>query len=364
MLDRLTFQGRIRGALVALMLATIAVLGSRCDRPPSNKLPALGAVLDQTTASGISSGAYMAGQLQLAHSRLVVGVAIIAGGPYGCAESLFADAMPGPGTQLLNLSKAINGCMQDSLLPWGVPNPGALAARAKRHAAGGQIDPIDGVVTDRVYLFSGRNDRTVESSIVAAAAEFYRALGVPVANIQHISNLPAGHAFVTERTGEACERTGAPYVVACNYDQAGALLAHLYGSLAPRASLPRGEFRAFDQREFTRDLSGHGLADEGVVFVPESCRRSARCRIHVAFHGCGQNRGAVGDAFVRQTGYAEWAETNRIVVLFPQTSVLPMNPQGCWDWWGYTGSEFTTKAAPQIVAVKRMLDRLAMVSGG
>jgi len=48
-----------------------------------------------------------------------------------------------------------------------------------------------------------------------------------------------------------------------------------------------------------------------------------------------------------------------LIVLFPQVSSTPANPQACWDWWGYTGRQFLTRDAPQIVAVRRMLQRLA-----
>ena len=64
----------------------------------------------------------------------MVGAGIIAGGPYGCSESLYADVIPGPGTALLNLTKAINGCMLNALQAFGVPNPAQLAA-ARRAAA-------------------------------------------------------------------------------------------------------------------------------------------------------------------------------------------------------------------------------------
>ena len=81
--------------------------------------------------------------------------------------------------------------------------------------------------------------------------------------------------------------------------------------------------------------------------------------MHIAFHGCGQNRTFIGDAFARDSGYARWADANNIIVLFPQTAATPLNPQGCWDWWGYTGREYLTRKAPQILAVRRMLDQLA-----
>jgi poly(3-hydroxybutyrate) depolymerase len=348
---------RTAGRLAAL--AALALAAAGCSEAPQSRLPALAATIGETSVSGISSGAYMAGQFQLAHGRIVVGAAIIAGGPYGCAESVFADAMPGPGTALLNLSKAVNGCMQDGLRFWGIPNPKALAERAARLAAKDRIDPLTAVAGDRIYLFSGREDRIVRPSIVAAAAAFYREIGVPPAQIMEVTEMPAGHAFVTLDKGEACDRSGAPYVVDCDYDQAGALLAHAYGPLAPPATRLEGEFLRFDQREFATDQGLHGLADQGVAYVPADCRARPGCRVHIAFHGCAQNRALVGDAFIADTGFARWADRNRLIVLFPQTAATPMNPQACWDWWGYTGSEFLTRSAPQTVAVRRMLDRLA-----
>ena len=93
--------------------------------------------------------------------------------------------------------------------------------------------------------------------------------------------------------------------------------------------------------------------------MPAACSAQAGCRIHVAFDGCGQNRAAVGDAFVKETGFGRWADTNRLIILFPQTLATALNPQACWDWWGYTGREYLTRKGPQIVAVHRMLERLA-----
>ena len=122
--------------VLALILAAGAVAYSlqRAPQTSSAELPALGAKIGETSVSGISSGAYMAGQFQMAHAKIVKGAAIIAGGPYGCSESVFADAMPGPGTAFLNLSKAMNGCMLNLLGVWGTADPVDLAAKAKRRA--------------------------------------------------------------------------------------------------------------------------------------------------------------------------------------------------------------------------------------
>jgi poly(3-hydroxybutyrate) depolymerase len=327
-------------------------------------LPALGANINETTVSGISSGAYMAGQFQMAHAKRVVGAAIIAGGPYGCSESIFANTIPGTGAAFLNLSKAVNGCMLDLLEAWGAADPTELAKKAEERAAKGEIDPIADVVRDRIYLFSGTSDRTVAPSIVRHAAQFYAKLGVPEANIEYVSNVPAGHAFVTDDEGNACSTSAEPYVVDCDYDQAGALLKQLYGALQPRAAASTGDFIDFDQRPFTDSEQNSALAETGVVYVPKSCRETSGCRVHIAFHGCAQNRETVGDTFIKESGFARWADTNRLIVLFPQVAASPINPQGCWDWWGYTGSQYLTRDAPQIAAVNRMLDSLQAARGG
>jgi len=73
----------------------------------------------------------------------------------------------------------------------------------------------------------------------------------------------------------------------------------------------------------------------------------------------------IGDAFFAHAGYNGWAEANGIIVLYPQTTAkgdIPQvwpNPQACWDWWGYTGSDYARKSGAQIRAVKRMIDRLS-----
>jgi hypothetical protein len=342
----------------AAALLALAALAPACQSE-TTALPSLGAELSATSVSGLSAGAYMAGQFQIAHSSIVRGAGIIAGGPYGCAESAFADVMPGPGAPFLNLSKAMNGCMLDAMQKWGIPNPELLAERARKLADLGRIDATDGLAGTRVYLFSGTNDRIVLPSIVAAAAKLYTALGVPDAQVKLVSDIGAGHAFVTEDKGLACGRTGEPYITDCDYDQAGVLLAHIYGQLKPRTAQPAGEFIVFDQREFVRDLTSHGLDEAGVVYVPRACRTSPGCRVHIVFHGCNQQRAKAGDAFIKDTGFANWADGNRLIVLFPQVTTSTLNPQACWDWWGYTGREYLTRKGPQVVAVRRMLDRLA-----
>jgi hypothetical protein len=36
-----------------------------------------------------------------------------------------------------------------------------------------------------------------------------------------------------------------------------------------------------------------------------------------------------------------------------------MNPNGCWDWWGYSGEDYATKKGAQMQAVKQLIEAVA-----
>jgi len=60
---------------------------------PAATLPVLNLDLKQTSVSGISSGGYMAVQFAVAHSEIVSGIGVFAGGPYRCAADGVAQAL-------------------------------------------------------------------------------------------------------------------------------------------------------------------------------------------------------------------------------------------------------------------------------
>jgi poly(3-hydroxybutyrate) depolymerase len=142
-----------------------------------------------------------------------------------------------------------------------------------------------------------------------------------------------------------------------------------------------GEVLAFDQREVFTEFSTEpykpfnawqnaSMAREGYVFIPEACKEGKPCKLHVAFHGCLQGgetdkrSGHSGNLFSKYAGYNEWAKANDVIVLYPQVRVWnsgPLNPQGCWDWWGqnYTHEGYHTKRGRQIKAVAQMINILA-----
>ena len=65
------------------------------------------------------------------------------------------------------------------------------------------------------------------------------------------------------------------------------------------------------------------------------------------------------DLLPTREGYNRWAETNRLIVLYPRVEASLFNPRGCWDWWGYSGTGYATKDGAQIRAVWGMLERLS-----
>jgi poly(3-hydroxybutyrate) depolymerase len=307
----------------------------------ADPLPALTIDLPRTSVSGLSSGAYMAGQFHVAFSGTLAGAGIVAGGPYGCAEG--------------RLDLALNRCMQTSQ---GVPDAAALAAQAASLAASGAIDSLTHLADDEIYVFTGTADRTVLSSVGTKIPEFYTRVGVPAASIRLDAAVNAGHAFITEDGPVPCATTAEPFVNDCDLDQARLILEQIYGPLSPPAATTHAPV-AFDQAAYLAAPEGKGMAATGRVYIPTGCIPGTSCRLHIAFHGCKQSEALVDDAFVVGAGFNRWAESNNIVVLYPQAHDTPANPNACWDWWGYTGQAYATKSGVQMAAVHRMMLALA-----
>jgi hypothetical protein len=81
-----------------------------------------------------------------------------------------------------------------------------------------------------------------------------------------------------------------------------------------------GQVVAFDQ---SAEYGASGMDDVGYLYVPAVCKGgSTSCKLHVALHGCQQSYGYIGDKFVQNTGYNQWAGRIRpiraYISLFPQ----------------------------------------------
>jgi poly(3-hydroxybutyrate) depolymerase len=319
-------------------------------------LPALRADASQLSVSGLSSGGYMAVQFHVAFSASVIGAGIVAGGPFYCAQN--------------QASIAVNNCMlPDADHP--LPPIAALVAFTRSAAQAGAIDATANLAGARVWLFSGRKDLTVRQPVMDALQRYCLNF-VPAVQVAYVNTFDAGHAFPTVNYGAECAYTGAPFIDRCGIDGAGLLLQQIHGSLASPGAAIDANLREFDQREFFdhADAYSHSMRHAGYVYIPAACRVGG-CRIHVAFHGCVQNAGSVGERFVRHAGYNNWAENNRFIILYPQTIArygpgfrfwrvsYVLNPKGCWDWWGYDSAGYYRKDGPQMQAVMRMVRRLA-----
>lgn len=298
---------------------------------------------DATTVSGLSSGAFMAVQLQVAFSKRIAGAGVVAGGPYGCADG--------------NVYRAVRLCMNAL---WGKADPSDSLDDIQALAAQGRIDAAAHLTNDQVYLFHGQADDTVARATMDALRETYTLLDVPEDQITYVTQVDAGHGFVTERGQLDCDDTDPDFLIDCDFDQAGDIFGQLYADLEP-ATPPRAEgLRTFDQAQFLQGAVG--MDETAFVYVPQNCAAGDLCRLHIALHGCQQGREVIGQDYAVLTGYNRWAEANGIVVLYPQAISIPApwwnwfggNPNGCWDWWGFSGDDYLSRQAPQIAAIARM----------
>ena len=106
----------------------------------------------QVSVSGISSGAFMANQLHMAHSAGIVGAGLIAGGLYGCT----VDSVSEDGVFAL-ASLAVGPCMSVPTLLQPVDFYAQLTADL---AAKGWIDPPSNLARSRVYVLPDRLTRS------------------------------------------------------------------------------------------------------------------------------------------------------------------------------------------------------------
>lgn len=321
-----------------VLALSLLLVQTACSKPTVAPLPKLDIDRTRIAVAGLSSGAYMATQVHLAYSNHLLGAALVAGGPYGCAQGSLETAL-GP---------CISGAPK-------VPDGPALAGLVQERVKKNQLAPLSGLAGDRVLVLHGSNDKTVAEGVSRASANFYGALaGIPdVAgmSVRWDGDRAFGHTLPTEATGSACAASEPPYLGRCGFDAAGTIMRELFADADRKATqAASGELRRFNQESYLPDGKDAYLADSGYVYVPKTCAGGTRCGLLIAFHGCQQNAAKVGEAFVRDAGFNRWADAMDVVVLYPQTrsSYLPLNPKACWDWWGYSGADYDTRSGVQL----------------
>ncbi|XP_053572209.1 uncharacterized protein LOC128662445 [Bombina bombina] len=297
--------------------------------------------INSVSVSGLSSGSYMANQFHLAYSKRIVGAALFAGGPYFCAQG--------------SMTTALNACMK---LPLSI-NVETLKSKAQSYVTSLLLDPLSNLAGSKVFIFSGSRDTVVVPGVVKKLEEFYRAY--MSTGIQTVYDIPAEHGMPTDSYGGACGTTNTDYINNCNYNGAYEALDHIHGGLVKPSSSATltGELILYDQVEYFKWAapSTYGIDTAGYIYVPSACKNGASCSLHIAFHGCLQGREKVGDKFARYAGYNQVADLNNFIILYPQAKSNFSNPNGCWDWWGFSSIAYANKNGYQMTGVERMMLR-------
>jgi hypothetical protein len=304
----------------------------------SDPTPALKIDPGRVTVSGLSAGGQMATQMHIAYSDLFSGVAIIAGGPFGCAEG--------------SLATAFARCVSTT---GGELPPGQFIDEIDAAAERGLVADPQNLADDRVWLFHGSLDTAVAAGLSDTLEGVY-AHFVPPERIRYVKDVAAAHNFPTRGHGPACDASQSPFVADCDYDAAGEMLQQLY----PGLEAPAGQAIAPPIEVPLPGAAAAGLGESAYLYAPEACTDgSTRCALHLVLHGCAQSSVQVGTAFIEQSGYLPWAEANAIVLAFPQVVPSAVNPLGCWDWWGYTGADYLWRQGSQMKVLADWVRTLA-----
>lgn len=233
----------------------------------------------------------------------------------------------------------------------GQPIPLQLADLTIADENLGFIDRTFNLLDDKVYIFSGKYDSVIEQDVVKALEQYYSFFVTPK-NIVADYNVLAEHCMPTLNYGEECATLSLPYLGDCNFDGAGKALSTLYGSLKSRTSMVSANLMSFKQASYIPAGVPSSLGDNGWIYVPTACQKSGTtCSLHISLHGCEQVESVIGNQYAMYAGYNEWAESNNIIVLYPYAAIskiLPYNPNGCWDWWGYTGPYYGVQEGVQV----------------
>ena len=132
------------------LIATVLVIAPAFAESAAPPLGAYNADVNESSISGISSGAFMAVQFGVAWSSIVKGVGVIAGGPFYCAQGTATDAVLGNlGPELT----ATGPCMKGP-----PPDLEPLFEKTDEWARRGDIDDPRNIVHQRIYIFAGYTD--------------------------------------------------------------------------------------------------------------------------------------------------------------------------------------------------------------
>lgn len=264
------------------------------------------------------------------------------------------------------------------------------------------VDPLSNVSDQKVFIYQGESDSTVKVQMQERLKSYYLSVGVKESNIAMLTG-KGNHNFPTDRKdGINCNQSKTPYVASCDLNLASILLAHLFDDKMIRTEINKNHIYVVDQTTELLNLSktetdwmmpAPSIAPYGYLYANDKCLANPKsCHMHIALHGCKMtdsfnedfqnqyqnqvlyyrivsmrskktamfpNLPVIEDKtnnygllkFVLDSGYIEYAEENDLMILFPQTWItennFPYNPNGCWDWFGWTGENYATNVGSE-----------------
>lgn len=302
------------------------------------------------TVSGFSAGGYMSAQLGIAYSSIFSGFGVLAGGPYDCARDQdFFNMCEGNHTPAIDLPIA-------HIRQWSAEN---------------RIDSVNNLRAKTAWLYTGALDVSIGPAVMRQLEKQLQVF-IPSERMRFVELPNAGHVFPTDTVysdlpTSRCSESASPNIANCGYDGVGEMFKWLYGNINPRihGSLT-GTLHSYAQ---TGTLGAIGLADHGYYYVPSSCASMARCKLHVALHGCTTSPSGIAERFITSTGYLQYADTNDMIILVPQGgkddtsrpiwykggTAYPGASFACFDFVGWSGGDADWRSGVQMQAIVKMV---------
>jgi len=286
-----------------------------------------------------------------AFSASVKGAIIAAGNPYGCGAFKEGHTEHGGacyygGNDLAKLKKYIE-------------------SQYKR----GLIDNPENLANTSVLLFNGKNDWMVYTKGMKEAGKQLRMFMQPDRVVERFKT-KAAHVWSLDHGKCKCGScSGADSVCCdynnCHYDLSGESLGLFFNSVQPRVNASQQWWLWIDQHKYLPARNESQWKQVRLkrwcpTYVPGSCRKDpGSCPVHIHYHGCIDNDATLRMQWINNLDLNEYAESNGIIVMYPQATGDYLTGVGCWNW-GHKGDDklFDTKQSAQMRTVIAMLQDL------
>lgn len=276
----------------------------------------------------------MAIQYQFAYPEDISAVGSLAGGVWNCSQG--------------DWQRARKACMSH---PEEVQIEESLKT-AEEMQKKNELGNLSLIRKHKVFLFQGLADSVLKPEQADHLENFlskYSPLLTKKADLQ------AGHGFPTLKTNIPCEQNKIPWLINCQYDLSAEMLSWFFGPLKSSVPAQTNSLLTFDQKEFSQVATK--VAGIGHAYIPKACLDES-CPALIMLHGCLMSPTILGEQFINGTELNDWAEGNNLIIVYPATTRSVGNPNGCWDWFSYTGKDFLSRKAPQIVFLNQIIQRL------